>query len=75
MKGARKAIQYCSTKSKNEFYMKILKSVRKRLKMGDKKERTRVFQGLRKRTETLTQTKADTWSHMYTNAQQLEETR
>ena len=48
-----------------------MKSVRKRLKMGDKKVRTRVFQGLRKRIETLTQTKANTWSHMYTNAQQL----
>ena len=49
-----------------------MKSVRKRLKMGDKKLPTRVFQGLRKRTETLTQTKADTWSHIYTNAQQLD---
>ena len=35
-----------------------MKSVRKRLNMGDKKVRTRVFQCLRKRTETLTQKKA-----------------
>ena len=48
-----------------------MKSVRKRFKMGDKKVRTRVFQGLRQRTETLTQTKANTWSHIYTNAQQI----
>ena len=40
-------------------------------KMGDKKTRTRVFQGLRQRTETLTQTKAHTWSLIYTNAQQI----
>ena len=39
--------------------------------MGDKKTRTGVFQGLRQRTETLTQTKANTWSHIYTNAQQI----
>ena len=39
--------------------------------MGDKKTRPRVFQGLRQRTETLTQTKANTWSHIYTNAQQI----
>ena len=48
-----------------------MKSVRKRFKMSDKKVRTRVFQGLRQRTETLTQTKANTWSHIYTNAQQI----
>ena len=48
-----------------------MKSVRKRFKMGDKKVRTRVFQGLRQRTETLTQTKVNTWSHIYTNAQQI----
>ena len=48
-----------------------MKSVRKRFKIGDKKVRTRVFQGLRQRTDTLTQTKANTWSHIYTNAQQI----
>ena len=46
-----------------------MKSVRKRLKIGDEKLRNRVFQGLRQRTET--QTKADTRSHINTNAQQI----
>ena len=40
------------------------------LKPGPVQKKKKV-QGLRQRTETLTQTKANTWNHIYTNAQQI----